>query len=95
MPRKIFYVYILSSLSRRLYVGITNDLRRRVREHRRNRPGTFTTRYKITRLVYYETAGNPISAIRREKQIKSWTREKRLRLVEEHNAGWRDLAVDW
>lgn len=95
MPRKIFYVYVLSSLSRSLYVGVTSDLRRRVIEHRRRRPGAFTTRYNITRLVHYEAFGHPMTAIKRERQIKSWTREKRLRLSEEHNAGWFDLAADW
>ena len=95
MSNHVYYVYILSSLSRTLYVGITNDLQRRIAEHRRARPAAFTTRYRITRLVHYGAYRRPMAAIAREKQIKSWTREKRLRLVEEQNAGWLDLAAGW
>lgn len=89
------HVYILASLSRRLYTGVTNHLRRRVAEHRAGSPGSFTARYSVTKLVYWETFPSPSPAIAREKEIKSWTREKRLRLIEESNPGWLDLAVDW
>ncbi len=91
MRERVFYVYILSSRSRRLYTGVTNDLSRRLAEHRLGLC-MHTKRYQITSLVYYETTGNPIAAIAREKQIKSWTREKRLSLIETENAGWRDLS---
>jgi putative endonuclease len=92
---RVYYVYILASLSRRLYVGVTSDLHRRVWQHRNGAIPGFTTRYRIGRLVYYEAVDEPLSAIAREKQIKGWTREKRLRLVETSNAGWIDLAADW
>jgi putative endonuclease len=94
MPRT-FYVYILASRSRRLYVGVTNDLLRRLAEHRRRvDPCCHTARYNITRLVYYETSENVYSAIAREKEIKGWGRERRLRLIESVNAGWLDLGAD-
>jgi len=92
---RTFYVYILSSLSRRLYTGVTNDLRRRLWEHREGSPGSHTARYRITRLVYFEATCDIRGAIAREKQIKSWTREKRLRLIEESNPGWLDLGAKW
>jgi putative endonuclease len=89
-----FYVYILSSRSRRLYVGVTNDLLRRLTQHR-NRECEFTARYKIQRLVYVETTSNVISAIAREKQIKGWTRAKRVALIQGSNPTWDDLAAEW
>jgi putative endonuclease len=91
---RTYYVYILSSLSRRLYTGVTNDLHRRLKEHRSGSPGSHTTRYRITRLVYFEATGDIRTAIAREKEIKSWTREKRLRLIEASNGGWLDLGAD-
>jgi len=92
---RTFYVYILSSLSRRLYTGVTNDLRRRLREHRAGRHPGHTHRYRINRLVYFESSHDIRLAIAREKEIKSWTREKRLQLIEESNAGWLDLGAAW
>lgn len=92
---RTFYVYILASLSRRLYVGVTSHLVRRLYEHRSGcDPDAFTTRYRVTRLVYVETCTDPYAAIAREKQIKSWRREKRMRLIETMNAGWLDLGDD-
>jgi len=93
--QRTFYVYILSSISRRLYTGVTNDLRRRLRQHRTGYPGSHTHRYRIHRLVYFETTGDIRRAIAREKEIKAWGREKRLQLIEEHNAGWLDLGAAW
>ena len=89
-----FYVYILASHSRRLYIGVTNDLVRRVYEHTRNW-SKFTSRYHITRLVYYEICENPISAIRREKRLKKLCREEKIQLIESVNSGWLDLSEDW
>jgi len=89
-----YYVYILASLSQRLYVGVTNDLLRRVYEHRNVGDG-FAARYRVTRLVYFESTGNVLAAIAREKEIKGWLRERKLRLVEAANPDWRDLAEDW
>ena len=91
----MYYVYILASLSRRIYTGVTSDLPRRVMQHRRHdAPGSHTARYRITRLVYFEACENPWAAIAREKQIKGWGRERRLRLIESANPGWVDLGVD-
>jgi putative endonuclease len=92
---RTFYVYILASFSRRLYTGVTNDLRRRLREHRAGSPGSHTHRYRVNRLVYFETHSDIRVAIAREKEIKDWTREKRMQLIEERNAGWLDLGADW
>ena len=89
---KQYWVYILTNHARTLYTGVTNDLPRRLAEHRAGRGGAFTARYKIAQLVYFEEHGDARDAIRREKEIKGWTREKKLRLVEEGNAGWLDLA---
>jgi putative endonuclease len=91
MPRRCF-VYILASPSRTLYVGITNDLTRRVQEHREGRSLSFTTRYNISRLVYFEEFDGPIAAIAREKEVKRWRREKKIALVESMNPQWNDLA---
>lgn len=92
---RTYYVYILASLSRRLYTGVTNDLRRRVAEHRGGSPGSFTKRYRVTRLVYFESTCDIQAAIAREKQIKSWSRERRLKLMEQQNAGWINLGAGW
>jgi putative endonuclease len=89
-----FFVYILASKSRRLYVGVTNDLERRVYEHRAGQV-TFTSRYRINRLVYFETTGNPLGAIEREKKIKGWLRSKKLSLIESINPRWNDLSQAW
>src|SRR4051812_25743924 len=88
------YVYIMSSSSRTLYVGVTNDLRRRTLQHR-DGESNFTKRYRITRLVYYEHLGPPIAAIAREKQIKGLDRKKRVALVSSMNPRWEDLADSW
>ena len=88
------HVYILASRSRVLYVGVTNDLQRRLREHRTSRVG-FTAAYHVHRLVYFETIGPPLVAIAREKEVKGWTREKKLRLIESVNPDLRDLAEGW
>jgi putative endonuclease len=90
------YVYIMANSSRTLYVGVTNDLRRRVREHRAGTgKGAFTARYRINRLVYFEYLGPPLVAIAREKQIKAYDREKRVQLVRSMNPRWSDLAEGW
>jgi putative endonuclease len=89
-----YYVYILASTSRRLYVGVTNNLRLRVWRHRQGEHG-FTARYRIHDLVYFETTQNVYAAITREKQIKGWKREKKIALIESKNRGWLNLARDW
>ncbi len=92
---RTYFVYLLSSHSRALYTGVTNDLVRRVAEHRAGLGSRFTAKYRITRLVHFEATENAYAAISREKQIKGWSREKKLRLVERMNPDWRDIAVDW
>jgi putative endonuclease len=87
-----FFVYILSSRSRNLYVGMTNNLRLRVWQHRLRRAGTHTAHYNIHRLVYFERFQYVNSAIRRENELKSWTREKKVALIEKVNPTWEDLA---
>jgi putative endonuclease len=91
----IRYVYIVASQSRILYTGITSDLRRRVYQHKHGLIPGFTHQYRIHRLVYFESTSHIRAAIERERQIKSWRREKKLRLIESVNAGWLDLSADW
>jgi putative endonuclease len=94
--RRVFYVYILASDSRELYVGITNNLIRRIAEHRQGSdPYSYVFRYATTHLVHVEAAGEARDAIRREKQLKSWTRRRKLALIEETNPSWEDLAAGW
>jgi len=89
-----FYVYILSSRSRTLYIGVTNDLRARVLQHRENQTGSFTAKYKIHRLVYFEHFRYVRDAIAREKELKDWNRAKKIALIARKNATWEDLAAD-
>ena len=88
-----YWVYILASDSRELYVGVTNDLYRRLFEHRNSLdPNSYTSKHRTCRLVYCESTQDVTAAIRREKQIKRWKRMQRLKLIERLNPGWRDLA---
>jgi putative endonuclease len=87
-----FYVYIMTNQSHTLYVGITNNIRRRVFEHKNRLVEGFTCRYKIDTLVYVEPFSDALSAITREKQIKRWRREKKLLLIVQSNPDWRDLS---
>ena len=91
--RQIF-VYILSSRSRRLYIGVTSDLIRRIYFHRTAETG-HTARYKINRLVYFEIFSRPIDAIEREKRLKALLRSRKIALIEKNNPTWDDLAADW
>jgi putative endonuclease len=90
-----FYVYIMASRSHDLYVGFTNNIFRRVAEHRIARTGTYTARYNIDRLVYYEHFNYVLNAIAREKELKDWSRERKLALINAANPTWQDLARDW
>jgi putative endonuclease len=90
-----YFVYIMSNPSRTLYTGITNSVRRRVKEHKLKMVPGFTASYNITRLVYFETFCDVRNAIEREKQIKAWTRAKRIALVESTNPKWDDLSREW
>jgi len=90
-----YFVYILASLSGVLYVGTTNNLERRLYEHKNHLVPGFTDKYNVTRLVYFEETVNHMAAIAREKQIKNWRREKKENLIESFNPGWADLAENW
>ena len=95
MRRNVYHVYILASASRVLYTGVTNDLQRRVFEHQAMRVPGFTQKYRVTQLMYCEAFRDVRDAIAREKQIKAWTRAKRIQLIEKLNPHWRDLSADW
>ena len=94
-PLRNYYVYIMASASRTLYTGVTNNLERRVLQHRRKLLGEFTARYNINRLVYYEVCGEILAAIAREKEIKSWSRKKKIALIQSVNRDWKDLSAAW
>ena len=90
-----YFVYILSSRTKRLYIGVTNDLERRVAQHKRREVDGFTSRYNIDQLVYYEETDDVYAAISREKQLKGWLRSRKIALIENVNPQWLDLAADW
>jgi putative endonuclease len=90
-----YFVYVLTGHSRRLYVGVTNDLLRRVQEHKQKLIPGFTSRYAFHLLVHYEQFSNINDAIAREKQIKGWSRDKKIALIEAQNPGWVDLSENW
>jgi putative endonuclease len=92
---KQYYVYIATNRSRTLYVGVTNDLQRRVYQHKHKLIPGFTARYNINQLVYFETTSDVKSAIAREKQIKGWLRERKIELIEKTNPTWQDLSAEW
>lgn len=92
MSERAYFVYILASQRNgTLYVGVTNDLARRVWQHRTGHGSQFAARYKVTHLVWYETYNNPQVAIAREKQLKGWERRWKLELIERMNPGWKDF----
>ena len=90
-----YFVYILSSFRRCLYTGITDDLPERIANHKTWKPKAFTSRYGVTDLVYVEATTDVRAAIAREKQIKSWRREKKVKLITAMNPDWRDLSTAW
>ena len=90
-----YYVYLMASYRGTLYTGVTNDLTRRVYEHRFKVVDGFTKRYNISKLVYYEATDDVESAIAREKKIKGWLRSKKVALIESLNPYWEDLAEGW
>ncbi|MCL4548061.1 MAG: GIY-YIG nuclease family protein [Bacteroidetes bacterium] len=92
---KNYYVYIMTNKSKTLYVGVTNDLKRRVYEHKEKLLDGFTKKYNITKLVYFEETSDINSAIKREKQLKNWHRDWKINLIESVNKDWADLAKDW
>jgi putative endonuclease len=95
MPRDHeYYVYILASRSRTLYIGVTNNLGRRICEHREGTANSFTAKYKIHRVVYFERFQHIDKAIAREKYLKHFTRQEKIALIETMNPAWEDLAAD-
>ncbi len=97
MPRRsrTYYVYIMANESKMIYVGVTNNLERRVSEHKQKSVPGYTRRYNITRLVYCEDTGDVRAAIEREKQLKGWLRARKVALIEASNPEWDDLAESW
>ena len=90
-----YYVYILTNRSGTLYVGVTNDLERRMYEHKNKLVPGFTSKYNVTRLAHFEQTSEVESAIAREKQIKGWRRNKKVALIESSNPQWKDLSLEW
>ena len=89
-----YFVYITSSISKKIYIGVTNNLKRRITEHKEGKIEGFTKKYKIKRLVYYKETSDIRATIAREKQLKGWIREKKIKLIEKENPSWRDLYDD-
>ena len=91
-----YSVYLMSNLARTVfYIGVTNDLERRVRQHKSNEGGVFTTKYKCNYLFYFEDYSSIDNAIAREKQLKNWQRKWKLELIRKENPNLLDLAKDW
>ena len=90
-----FWVYILVSNTGTLYVGVTGFLDRRIMQHKMDSIECFTQKYKVHRLVYYESFTHVLTAIRREKQLKGWRREKKIVLIEKTNPRWQNLSEHW
>ncbi|MBK9006451.1 MAG: GIY-YIG nuclease family protein [Anaerolineae bacterium] len=92
---KSYFVYIMTNRSKTLYTGVTNNLERRVYEHKNKLVAGFTSKYNITKLVYYEETSNVHAALAREKQIKGWRRAKKIALIEAENPEWKDISLEW
>ncbi len=91
----MYAVYILASKSRTLYIGVTNDLMRRLYEHKHKLVQGFTSKYNIHRLVYFEQTEDVNAAIEREKVLKGWLRSRKIELIESMNPTWEDLSIGW
>jgi len=96
MSHDTYYVYILTNWNNKvMYIGVTNDLSRRLFEHKNHTVDGFTSKYNVNKLVYYESVNHPREAIEREKQLKGWVRQKKNELVESLNPDWTDLSEQW
>ncbi len=93
--KKEYFVYILTNKSKTLYTGVTNNLIRRVSEHKEKKIHGFTRKYNINKLLYYEVTNDVYAAISREKQIKGLLRSKKIALIESINSEWCDLSENW
>lgn len=90
-----YFVYMLAGRRGVLYVGVTNNLPRRMQEHRTRATSGLTSKYRVSRLVYYECCTEVRVAIAREKELKGWLRSKKIALIKQANPGWKDLCGDW
>jgi putative endonuclease len=95
MDDRSYFTYIIASRSRTLYVGVTSDLRRRIFQHKQKTHPGFTARYNCNRLVWFESFTEVSAAIQREKEIKGWTRARKIALVVTGNLTWEDLSEQW
>ena len=95
MRDRCYYVYIIANATRILYTGVTNNLVRRVHQHKSGEIDGFTSHFHVCRLLYYEAFHDIRNAIAREKQIKRWRREKKIWLIERVNRNWKDLSDGW
>jgi putative endonuclease len=92
----VYYVYILTNKNNKvLYIGVTNNLERRLYEHKNKLTDGFTKEYSVCKPIYFEAAADINAAIAREKQLKGWTRQKKVMLIEGLNPEWKDLSLDW
>ena len=91
---KLYYVYIMTSPSRVLYIGMTDNLERRVSEHKQELLKGFTSKYKCKILVYFESSNDVSAVLEREKQLKRWNRQKKIDLIEKMNPEWKDLGEE-
>jgi putative endonuclease len=90
-----YYIYIMTNGVRTLFIGMTNNLTRRVYEHKHKLVVGFTKKYNINMLAYYEVTNDVESAIAHEKQLKGWLRSKKVALIESANPHWKDLSLEW
>jgi len=90
-----YFVYIMSSQTRVLYVGVTNSLERRVQQHKEGVGSAFTARYRVKNLVHYEETSDVHAALERERHLKGWTRARKVALIESENPEWQDLSEAW
>jgi putative endonuclease len=90
-----YYVYIMSNKSRMIYIGVTNDLERRVYEHKNKLTLGFTSKFNLDKVVYFEPTDDVTIAIAREKELKGWVRRKKTALINTMNPEWKDLSEEW
>ena len=95
MKKKSYYIYIVASVTGTLYIGVTNDIARRISEHQQGLFEGFTKKYGCKKLVYYENYSDINQAISREKELKKWNRNKKQELIKTLNPHWSDLSAEW
>src|SRR5215813_5020776 len=93
--RRTYYTYIMSSRTKVLYIGMTNNLERRIQQHKEGEHDSFTQEYRCHALVWFERYATASAAIAREKQLKGWRRSRKIALIEQQNLEWEDLSQDW